>query len=273
MKKAILILIFFPFFVFSSSGITFPKEKAGMSAYIKTEDINENNNVTKINEAVAFFESLEGEMLVENESTHVIGKIPVKIEIEEYYFYLYPYIYIDIEGWVVAYFHKNDPSSKIIQWTNYSPSNYFSTTLENALEEVTEELNLSYSSLSYYHFQYPEADRMTIIIDTVTFLESSVNNFSVTIPGTLYESSYSLYYERKLPSSEHCPVELVVDGKTIHKKENMSTGWNWCQGKEFIYNFYPENTFTTEKPHSVVFKDNANKSIRQGAGTVILYKN
>ncbi len=274
MKKIIIfsLLILFPFLV-SSSETTFPEKEAGISAYIKTADINEENNVAKLNEAVAFFASLGGGMLVENKSTHAIGKIPIKIEIEGYSFNVHPYVYVDTEGWIVAYFHKSDPSSKIIQWTNYSPAKISSSTLEDALRELATELDLSYSSVSYYHFQHPDAKKMTVVIDTVTSLESSVNNFSITIPGTVYESSYSLYYEKKLPSSEFCPVELVVDGNTIHKKESMLTGWEWCQGKEFTYDFYPTDTFEAKKPHSVVFKDNGPKRARQGAGTVILYTN
>jgi hypothetical protein len=266
------LLIFFPFLVFSSE-TTFPEEEAGISAYTSTEDINAENNVAKINEAVAFFESLGSGMLIENKSTHAIGKIPIKIEIEDYSFSVYPYVYIDTEGWIVAYFHKDDPSSKIIQWTNYSPSGISSSTLEDALKEITTELDLSYSSVNYYHFQYKEANRMTVVIDSITSLESSTNNFSITIPGTVYESSYSLYYAKKIVSNEYCPIELIVDGNTIHEKKDMPTGWDWCQGKEFTYDFYPSETFTTEKPHSVVLKDSAGKRVRQGAGTVILYKN
>jgi hypothetical protein len=274
-KKIIIfsVILFIPFSSFGESATTFPKEDAGISAYTKTDDINENNNITKITEAVAFFESLGSGMLIEGESTHVIGRIPVKIEVEGYSFNLNPYIYIDIEGWIVAYFRKEEPSSKIVQWTNYSPGNLSTNILEEAVDKITTELDLTYSSLSYYHFQYPEANRMTIVVDTVNSLDSPVNNFSVTIPGTIYESSYSLYYGKKLISSEYCPVNLIVDGNIVHKKENMSSGWAWCQGQEFTYDFYPTETFTTEKPHSVVFKDPAGKRIRMGAATTFLYSN
>ncbi len=274
-KKIIIfsVLFFVPFSSFAESTTTFPKKDAGISAYTRTDDINENNNITKITEAVAFFESLGSGMLIEGKNTHVIGRIPVKIEIEGYSFNLNPYIYIDIEGWIVAYFRKEDPSSKIVQWTNYSPGNLSTNILEEAVDKITTEFNLAYSSLSYYHFQYPEANRMTLIIDTVNSLDSPINNFSVTIPGTIYESSYSLYYEKKLISSEYCPVDLIVDSNIVHRKENVSSGWNWCQGQDFTYDFYPADTFTTEKPHSVVFKDSAGKRIRMGVATILLYNN
>jgi hypothetical protein len=274
MKKIIIFsfLIFFPFCTFSST-TTFPEEEAGISAYTSTDDINEENNVAKINEAVAFFESLGSGMLVENKSTHAIGKIPIKIEIEGVSFNVYPYVYIDTEGWIVAYFHKNDPSSKIIQWTNYSPAGISSSTLEDALEMITAELDLSYSSVSYYHFQHKEATRMTVIIDSVISSESSVNNFSVTIPGTIYEASYSLSYNKKMPNYEFCPIKLSVDGDTIYEKKDMLSQWDWCQGREFIYGFYPTDTFTEKIPHSVVLEDSAKKTVRQSAGTVIFYAN
>jgi hypothetical protein len=274
-KKIIIfsILFFIPFSSFGESTTTFPEEEAGMSAYTKTDDINEDNNVTKITEAVAYFESLGSNMLIEGENTHAIGKIPIKIEIEGYSFNLYPYIYIDIEGWIVAYFGKEDPSSKIVQWTDYSPGSLSTNILEEAVNKASTDLNLTYSSLSYYHFQYPEANRMTVVVDTVNSLENPTNNFSITIPGTIYESSYSLYYAKKLVSSEYCPIDLTVDGNIVHKKENMSSGWAWCQGQDFTYDFYPIEIFETDKPHSVVFKDPAGKRIRMGAASIFLYNN
>ncbi len=274
-KKIIIfsILSFIPFSSFGESTTTFPEEEAGMSAYTKTDDINENNNVTKITEAVAYFESLGSGMLIEGEITHAIGKIPIKIEVEGYSFNLYPYIYVDIEGWIVAYFRKEDPTSKIVQWTGYSPGSLSTNILEEAMNKITTEFGLTYSFLNYYHFQYPEANRMTLVVDTVNSLENPTNNFSVTIPGTIYESSYSLYYEKKLVSSEYCPVDLIVDSNIIHRKEKNASNWSWCQGQDFTYEFYPTDTFEVDKPHSVVFKDSAGKRIRMGAASIFLYNN
>ncbi len=189
MYKKILVVVFCLFFLSIASvsaevSSTFPKNEAGISAYTKTEDINENNNVSKLAEAVAFLEALEGGD-VSGETTYLTGKIPVKIEIEEHFFYVYPNIYLDLEGWIVAYFKEDVPTSKIIQWTGYTPENMSPTVLEEAIKIMGEGLALSYPTLKYYHFQYPEANRMTLIIDTIYGEENYKNNFSVVIPGTI----------------------------------------------------------------------------------------
>ncbi len=70
-------------------------------------------------------------------------------------------------------------------------------------------------------------------------------------------------------------MKLTVDGEVIHKKENSSTGWGWCQGDDFDYEFYNTNIFTPKKLHSVVFQDHwdVGRSMRMGAGTIFLYNN
>ncbi len=279
LKKILIITLFLisPLFIFATEEKTFPKEEAGLSVYTKTPDINEENNTHKINEIVAEFGSLENnKTLIESENTHVIGKIPVEIKAEGHSFYIDLHAYIDKDGWIVIYLKKEVPSSKIIYWNNYTPGNLDSNILKQTLESVTQEFNLTYSSLNYYHFQYPEANRMSVIINTVNSLDAFSNSFSVTVPGKVHESSYSLYYEKNVGATSpiSCPVDHLVDNEIIIRKD-PSEGMEWCKGDDFTYDFYPSNTFKENKPHIVSFKDTCEvgKKMRMGSGTVILYEN
>ncbi len=262
---------------------TFPENYAGITAYTKTEDINEENNIDKLTKAVAIFKKIEGGEVIENKTTHVIGKIPVEFTVfdndtaeENYYlFTISPYIYIDANGWVAAYLNKDAPTSKIIDWNRYSKGDFPPNILERSLETISDKLDFTYSKPSYYHFQHPDANQITVIIDTVyTPDKIRENSFSVSIPGDVHEASYSIFYTNNVSfSHQRCLVELKVDNIKIDEEE---AGNLRCRGDNYIYNFYPESTFIKNNPHLVSFDGLGGvfgtTEIRLGAGTVLLYE-
>jgi hypothetical protein len=264
-----------PLYIFADSPSTFPEEDAGIAVYAKLNGMDETNNVEKLTEAVAFLEE-NGEMEI-SEETYIIGRIPIEMKIpstlenELSVVTHNPYVYIDLNGWIVVYFEKEEPVSKIINWNDYSPESLNQSVLEEALDVVAGGINLNYSDPKYYHFQYPEATRMSVIIDTVYNPdEENANNFSVTIPENIYDASYSLYYSRQLPSTNACIVSLEVDGETIYERGAD----RWCRGEAFDYGFYSLDTFSPNIPHSVVFDGRGGSlstQIRTGAGTVLIY--
>lgn len=268
------VIFFVPFLVFAESPSTFPEEEAGIAIYTKLNEINEENNLEKITEAVAFLTE-NGEMIT-NEETHIIGKLPVEIKVvgtdeDVVVNILQPFIYLDLSGWIVVYFSNEDPASKIINWNNYSPENLEKTVLEEALEIFADELDFTFSNVKYYHFQYPEATRMAVIIDTVYNPDpGQTNSFSVTVPENIYDASYSVYYSNKLPDHQRCILSLTVDQNIIHQRGVD----DWCQGWAFDYDFYEIETFTPNIPHYVVFDGiggSSSTKIRIGAGTVLVY--
>jgi hypothetical protein len=267
-------LLFVPFLTISAS--TFPEDDAGISAYVKLDDIN-SEILTKTQ---AFIEE-EGSS-IESSETHIIGKIPIEIIIEDDYHLsdIDVNIYLDLDGWLVAYFPKGTPSSKMVQWNNYSPGNMDPSILEKAIDKVSDEIKIGYSgSLDYYHFQYPNANRMTIIVDTVETkglsspnIENSVdywnkNNFSVTIPGIVHETSYSVYFSKNI--GRVCGYRLSVNDNLIKYDAKYICG----SGGEFFYDFYPLNTFPVNTPRSVIFKaESYYIPLRMGAATVLIYE-
>jgi hypothetical protein len=268
-------LLFIPFLTISAS--TFPEEDAGISAYVKLDDINSEI----LNETQAFIEK-EGSS-IESSETHIIGKIPIEIISEDnsHLFDIYVNIYLDLDGWLVAYFPEDTPSSKMVQWNNYSPGNMDPSILEKAIDKVSDEINVGYSgSPDYYHFEYENANRMTIIIDTVETIGlknspdigNSVdywnkNNFSVTIPGIVHETSYSVYFSDNI--GRVCGYRLSVNDNLVKYDADYICG----SGGEFFYDFYPLNTFPVNTSCSVVFKaESYANSLRMGAATVLIYE-
>jgi hypothetical protein len=277
MKKNTLIAIFLLFvpFIFISAS-TFPEDEAGISAYVKLDSVN----TEMLNKAYNFMED-EG-MTKGSSDVHVLGGIPVKIIIddansegEDYHLSnIGVYIYLDLDGWLVAYLLKGEPSSKIVQWSDYAPGSMEPNVLEEAIEIISSEIGSSYSgSPDYYHFEYSEANRMSIIVDTVHSLEGSWENtnFSVTTPGAVKEASYSIYFSKP----KACWWILSLNGETVDE-ERQGTEETICEkGSGFAYDFYSLDDFLSNAPNSVVFNGKvvpSAYSMRLGAATALIYQ-
>ena len=97
--------------------------------------------------------------------------------------------YISSEGWIVAYYMKEEPLSKIIDWVGYSGGGMKTTKLEKGLSIVCNAAGVGLTGVKYYHFKCPEANKLVIIIGK--------NKFRLKIPGglTVYERSWACMYE------------------------------------------------------------------------------
>ncbi len=283
--KNILFIITFlfsfavPYNIFSNN-TTFPENEAGIAAYVKLDGVNSENNqtiLTKINNFLANNGSVEDT----GEASHILGTLEIEIkeksDSENVIFSISPQIYADASGWLVAYFPNDVPASKMIRWNGYTPENGLkSNVLEKAIDRTAQSIDKTYSAPKYYHFQYPDANRMTVITSTVynpereDGVEYPEDNFSVTIPeGTVYEASYSIYYSRKLASGQSCNHTLKVNENIIHEKQTDA----WCRGDNFIYDTFG-SFFTPGNQHLVTFNGKGGArptSLRMGAASVFLY--
>ncbi len=80
-----------------------------------------------------------------------------------------------------------------MQWNDYKPGAIHTTTLKDAIDIISAKIGVTYSGpVKYYHFQFPDANKITIIVDTLR-PNSCFNNFSFVVPGKLLEASYSVY--------------------------------------------------------------------------------
>ncbi len=280
MKKTLLkitlsLLLLSPLMVIGGgNSTTFPEETAGMSAYTKLQGINESNNVTKMNEVYAFLEQ-EGTTIT-SQPTHVIGTLPISIFAKNtsggivHIMDLSPNIYFDIEGWVVAYLDKDEPSAKMIQWSDYEVGSLPPDILSEAVIKIADQIGHSYDSISHYHFQHPEATHLSIVVDLAENTGGRETNYSVTFPGTIHEATYSMFYSVSL-GSNRCSTSLEVDNTLVVEKPTSA----WCAGAPYEYYFYPDTTFVPYTPHSVVTKGRLtvdDREIRIGMGSVFLYQ-
>ncbi len=168
-------------------GILLVKEEAGISAYV---NIGKEIDLNKVKDVI---DSIE----VFNES-YVIGQI----EIDNYDpSIVAPHVYISRDGWIMAYFWKDEPSSKIMDWENYHGGLVKTTTLANAIKRICNTLESGLydkvkHKVSYYDFEFPDANRMMLITKWIPYGHKiDKRAFYLTIPNDcqLYEASWSHY--------------------------------------------------------------------------------
>jgi hypothetical protein len=161
----------------ASAAVDFPADEAGISAYVKAK------SSVDLNDAKPAFATIERET-----EDYIIGTVALDLHTEEEY----PHVYVSIDGWVVAYYPNDRPSSWILPWADYSGGEISSTTLSKAAGIVCSEIGGTTTGLKYYDFRYEDASKMMIIVESVT---NGENFFKVTIPTSFatYAADWSHY--------------------------------------------------------------------------------
>jgi len=160
---------------------TFPGDEAGTSAYV-----NVGQNIDLKQARTAFIG------LIDEGSDYVIGTVEIEKMPEE----AYPHVYVNQNGWILAYYTRNSPSSLIMQWYVYEGGLITTTTLRDAIFNTCVTIRVDFSKigdkLGYYHFQYPEATKMLLVAD-LNPERSPEDSFTYMIPlnVVLFEASWS----------------------------------------------------------------------------------
>jgi len=177
----------------AAGGDAFPEDEAGISAYVNI------SHEIDLEKAKGAFKSIE----TANE-TYIIGQIALDGYDPEY---VAPHAYVHKDGWIVTYYLKNEPSSKIMQWNGYDGGKITTTTLADTIKKVCDSIqskydppgtlyNLIKDNVSYYDFEFPNANRMMLITEWVEGGEGKQSDqFNLTVPTEceLYEASWSHY--------------------------------------------------------------------------------
>ena len=156
----------------------FPTNEAGISAYI---NVSQGVDLSK---ARALFKGVEADT-----ESYIVGTVELPGHTEE----MWPHVWIEKSGWILTYYPKTEPTSRIMQWYGYQRDTITTTTLRDMLIQICQKLGIGLANLDadmhYYHFQYPEATKILIAVDTT----SGSDTFKFTIPSgiALYDASWS----------------------------------------------------------------------------------
>jgi hypothetical protein len=187
-----------------STAPTFLDEEAGISLYV--------NIGQSIDLAVAktVYRTLEKET-----ANYTVGSIalPGLSENEDVHCFVHK------DGWIVTYYLKGEPISKIVDWNlwSQSASKLTENKLQVGLKQMTNALGKAVTDVRYYHFHYPNATKCMIIFETL--VGSGEDSFNVTIPNDIavYERSWSHYAKTTREyygTSYHSYFK--IDGNTIN---------------------------------------------------------
>ena len=229
-----------------NANASFPVDEAGIVAYVSV------GSSADLNKTYATYEDV-----LDSSATHIIGTVRIANIIGD----SVPLVYVGADGWVVAYYPKAEPASKIMQWNGYSKSYVNTTTLADAISKMATALGVSFEDIKgdikYYDFRYPEANLMTMIVETCY----GHNSFNLTIPETmtLYNASYSHF-----GSSSSRFSLLYVDGTEI---SSLPYG--------LTYGYYNiTRDFKKDVPHKVeIYGASCSGALCSGASTVLIYRN
>jgi hypothetical protein len=192
------------------AAVDFPADEAGISAYVNAMDS------VNLNDAKGAFASIERET-----SDYIIGTVALSLHTEEEY----PHVYVSTDGWVVAYYPNDRPSSWMLPWADYAGGEISSTTLSKAVGIVATAVGGTADGLKYYDFRYPDASKMMIILESTT----GTNFFKVTVPTTF--STYAVdwsHYASTDSSYYHGSSNVYLDGGNSFSY--LGGGTNWAYG-------------------------------------------
>jgi len=206
MRSKIIISIAFLCMLFltgsASAAVDFPADEAGISAYVKASPSID------INDTKSAFASIECET-----ADYIIGTVEMWGHTEEQQ----PHIYVSKDGWIVAYYPNNRPSSWIIPWYSYNTIPNGNSTLSDAVNILVNKVGGSNAGLKYYNFNFPDATKIMLIAESTT----SSNYFNVTVPNSfsLYEAGWSHY-----SPYIHSVGSTNLDGETFSSGANLKYG-------------------------------------------------
>ena len=179
---------------------TFLEEEAGISAYT-------NVGAVDLAKAKTAYRTVERET-----DEYILGSVALEgyEETEDVH------VYVSKEGWMVAYYLKDEPAIKIMDWKGYGGGEITTTKLETGLLLMCDIIGKPLPDVKYYDFRYPEANKLMIVADAQD--REGTDTFDIKIPSdvTVYERTWSLYAIIR--------GSIVIDGETI------STGSGYFYG-------------------------------------------
>jgi len=200
-------------------GGAFPEDEAGISAYVNT------SQTIDLDKLKTIFTEVE-----EVGDNYIIGITPIS----DFGGDIDVHVYADTNGWIVAYFTKDEPAAKIMQWgkdtdvNNPQITEITTTTLEDAIIKAADAAGILWAvrDIKYYDFEYPNANGMTLFVRTRATEGTNITQVEIPATYTLYEASYYhyIYYMAGYYSYRYWDSKLKVDGTIISDASTSGCG-------------------------------------------------
>lgn len=189
----------------SDAGVNFMESEAGISAYTNA------GQAIDLNLVRTFYRSIE-----RSTADYIIGSVPAPgyVGVGDSEEQVDAHVYIHRDGWIVAYYLKDAPATKMINWPNYNPDKLTRNNLSDIIKQIFASFGIVSSAIAYYDFRYPDANSLMLIADLET-TDNEVDTFTLQIPGsvTVFERSWSFAsYDTRVDSTCKLNQEVLFKG-------------------------------------------------------------
>jgi hypothetical protein len=238
------------------SGVSFLGQEAGISAYT---NIGQKINLTMVKTA---FSGIEYQC-----DQYIIGSVAIS----GYSKYYEPHVFVHKDGWIVAYFLKEESTTKMINNLMYPSDNK----LKNAITSILLASwlpTVPYPDVKYYDFRYPSANALIIIGDKVTsseegriYLYDEWNNFYIKIPKDIADNTFDIkwYLYAKLDAGRgRVEANLYMHNARVGNFQVYENEEEFTQWGEI--NFVP-----AEKPVALLQPDELNVDTKTSVSVYI----
>lgn len=201
-------------------------QEAGISAYFKSPD------AITLGQVRGLFRTIEAET-----EDYIIGSVPVPGYLER----ADSHVYVHRNGWILAYYMRSDPVSKII---DAGARSITTTKLKNVVAAVASAVGAAFTDVMYYDFRYPNATHMMLIAED----EANGNDFTIQLPSA-YE-----YFERGWAAASS--GSLWLDGTVV-----SASGYDM---RDISYGSITASQLSPDATHTV--------AVRNWGAVIILYR-
>jgi len=196
-------------------GAGFLEDEAGIAAYMNA------GQTIDLSLAKQAFRTIE-----EETDTYIIGSdsLPGYPETEDVH------VYVNKDGWIVAYYLKQEPTAKILDWNDYYKTKKIRRTkLDVAIYEIANKAFIQPKEIKYYHFGYPNANRLMIIIDAMWEGETE-DTFDIKLPsGLTYSERSYLHFSTQITYGWGvvARTRMYIDEQVISDFKADKQKWNY----------------------------------------------
>ena len=209
-------------------GTNFLEEEAGISAYANV------GMEIDLEKAKEVYRTIE----VEKEN-YTIGSVALP----DYNERGDAHVYVHKDGWLVAYYLKDEPIAKMVNYRDYLENGDITLRLDVALGKMCDGVGLPLIRTDYYDFRYPNANKLMLIVEGKW--KEGTDTFDIKIPSDVrvYDRSYYHWSWDSYGSS------FKLDGNEISSLGRGADYWHWRYGKLTPTQLMPDEFHTISLWH------------------------
>lgn len=140
-------------------------DEAGIAAYFNA---GSQINLASVRDR---FRTIEAET-----ANYIVGSVDVADYAESFDVHAY----VHRNGWFMAYYLEGDPASKIVDILAYQGGTSVGTHFDEVLTILASEAGVTFPGATYWHFRYPNANRLMIIVED----DADGDTFTVKLPSS-----------------------------------------------------------------------------------------